>query len=55
LIGVTVGLLVFNQPFGFHGAARLMSLFGMAIKASIVLVDEIGVQIAQGKTPIRRS
>ncbi|MGZ8237438.1 MAG: efflux RND transporter permease subunit [Methylobacter sp.] len=51
LIGVTVGLLVFNQPFGFMALLGLMSLSGMAIKASIVLVDEINVQIEQGKTP----
>ena len=51
IIGVTVGLLVFHQPFGFMALLGLMSLSGMSIKASIVLVDEIGVQIAQGKTP----
>ena len=51
IIGVTVGLLVFNQPFGFMALLGLMSLSGMAIKASIVLVDEIGIQIEQGKTP----
>lgn len=51
VIGVTVGLLVFKQPFGFMALLGLMSLSGMAIKASIVLVDEIGVQIVQGKTP----
>ena len=51
VIGVTVGLLVFNQPFGFMALLGLMSLSGMAIKASIVLVDEIDVQLGQGKTP----
>lgn len=51
LIGVTVGLLVFKQPFGFMALLGLMSLSGMAIKASIVLVDEIGIQISAGKTP----
>jgi len=51
IIGVTVGLLAFKQPFGFMALLGLMSLSGMAIKASIVLVDEIGVQIEQGKTP----
>lgn len=51
IIGVTVGLLAFKQPFGFMALLGLMSLSGMAIKASIVLVDEIGAQIEQGKTP----
>ena len=51
MIGVTAGLLAFNQPFGFMALLGLMSLSGMAIKASIVLVDEIDIQIEQGKTP----
>ncbi|MGZ8954683.1 MAG: efflux RND transporter permease subunit [Methylovulum sp.] len=51
LIGVTIGLLVFKQPFGFMALLGLMSLSGMAIKASIVLVDEINIQIEHGKTP----
>lgn len=53
LIGVTLGLLVFQQPFGFMALLGLMSLSGMIIKASIVLIDEINVQIAQGATPYR--
>jgi|WetSurSiteA1Bulk_404760.scaffolds.fasta_scaffold00279_7 multidrug efflux pump subunit AcrB len=51
LIGVTVGLLSFSQPFGFMALLGLMSLSGMTIKAAIVLVDEIDVQMAEGKTP----
>jgi multidrug efflux pump subunit AcrB len=51
VIGVTVGLLSFSQPFGFMALLGLMSLSGMTIKAAIVLVDEIDVQLAQGKTP----
>ncbi|MGZ8238158.1 MAG: efflux RND transporter permease subunit [Methylobacter sp.] len=51
LIGVTLGLLVFHQPFGFMALLGLMSLSGMVIKASIVLIDEINVQIGQGARP----
>jgi multidrug efflux pump subunit AcrB len=51
LIGVTLGLLSLNQPFGFMAMLGLMSLSGMTIKAAIVLVDEIDVQLAEGKTP----
>ncbi len=51
IIGVTAGLLAFNQPFGFMALLGLMSLSGMAIKASIVLIDEIDVQLGLGKTP----
>jgi multidrug efflux pump subunit AcrB len=53
IIGVTLGLLVFNQPFGFMALLGLMSLSGMIIKASIVLIDEINVQLAQGAMPFQ--
>ena len=42
LIGVTVGLLSTNQPFGFMALLGLLSLIGMLIKNAIVLIDEIG-------------
>lgn len=48
LIGVTVGLLVFKQPFGFMALLGLMSLSGMLIKNAIVLIDEIDTQIRGG-------
>jgi multidrug efflux pump subunit AcrB len=49
LIGVTLGLLTFNQPFGFMALLGLMSLTGMLIKNAIVLVDEIRVNLSLGK------
>jgi multidrug efflux pump subunit AcrB len=49
IIGVTVGLLMFNQPFGFMSLLGLMSLAGMLIKNAIVLIDEIDLQIGSGK------
>ena len=49
LIGVTVGLLTFKQPFGFMALLGLMSLSGMLIKNAIVLIDEIDTQIRGGK------
>jgi multidrug efflux pump subunit AcrB len=51
IIGVTLGLLSLNQPFGFMSMLGLMSLSGMAIKAAIVVVDEIDTQIGLGKAP----
>jgi multidrug efflux pump subunit AcrB len=51
LIGVTVGLLVFKQPFGFMALLGLMSLSGMLIKNAIVLIDEIDTQIGTGRDP----
>jgi multidrug efflux pump subunit AcrB len=49
IIGVTIGLLATNQPFGFMALLGLLSLSGMLIKNAIVLVDEIDIQIASGK------
>jgi len=50
LIGVTTGLLLTGQPFGFMALLGILSLIGMMIKNAIVLIDEINVQIAEGKT-----
>ena len=49
LIGVTLGLLVTGQPFGFMALLGLLSLIGMQIKNAIVLIDEIGSQLGAGK------
>jgi multidrug efflux pump subunit AcrB len=53
IIGVTIGLLLFKQPFGFMSILGVLSLSGMLIKCAIVLVDEIGLQISEGKVPFR--
>jgi multidrug efflux pump subunit AcrB len=49
IIGVTAGLLLFNQPFGFMALLGLMSLSGMLIKNAIVLVDQIDTEIKEGR------
>ncbi len=49
LIGVTVGLLSTNQPFGFMSLLGFLSLMGMLIKNAIVLIDEIVLQNNEGK------
>jgi multidrug efflux pump subunit AcrB len=51
LIGVVIGLLTFNQPFGFMALLGALSLSGMLIKNAIVLIDEINVQLKSGKVP----
>ena len=51
LVGVVAGLLGFGQPFGFMALLGLLSLIGMQIKNSIVLIDEINARIAAGDTP----
>jgi multidrug efflux pump subunit AcrB len=52
LIGVTAGLLLTKQPFGFMALLGFMSLSGMLIKNAIVLVDEIEVQKREGLAPL---
>ncbi|NIM28961.1 MAG: AcrB/AcrD/AcrF family protein [Gammaproteobacteria bacterium] len=47
IIGVTAGLLLTRQPFGFMALLGFMSLSGMLIKNAIVLIDEIEIQKAQ--------
>jgi multidrug efflux pump subunit AcrB len=49
LIGVTVGLLSTDQPFGFMALLGFLSLIGMLIKNAIVLIDEINLQSGGGK------
>ncbi|MCG8616273.1 MAG: efflux RND transporter permease subunit, partial [Desulfobacterales bacterium] len=53
LIGVVVGLLALGQPFGFMALLGLMSLSGMLIKNAIVLIDQIDLEIREGKAPFR--
>jgi multidrug efflux pump subunit AcrB len=49
IIGVTAGLLMFKQPFGFMALLGLMSLAGMLIKNAIVLIDQIDLELESGK------
>jgi multidrug efflux pump subunit AcrB len=49
MIGVTVGLLVMGQPFGFLALLGAMSLAGMMTKNAIVLLDQVGIEKAAGK------
>jgi multidrug efflux pump subunit AcrB len=48
VIGVTWGLLLTKQPFGFMALLGFMSLSGMLIKNAIVLIDEIQLQQREG-------
>jgi multidrug efflux pump subunit AcrB len=49
IVGVTVGLLLFQTPFEFMAILGFLSLIGMLVKNSIVLVDEADSQIRDGK------
>jgi multidrug efflux pump subunit AcrB len=48
-IGITAGLLATGTPFGFLALLGAMSLAGMMIKNSIVLLDQINLEIEAGK------
>lgn len=51
IIGVTGGLLLTNQPFGFLALLGFLSLSGMLIKNAVILIDQIDIEIASGKEP----
>ena len=51
-IGVVLGLLVFGKSLDFFAMLGLLGLIGMNIKNAIVLVDEIGLQLSAGLSPV---
>ncbi len=51
LIGVTTGLLLFNQPFGFVAMLGTIALSGMIMRNSVILVDQIDQDKASGLAP----
>lgn len=51
IIGVTSGLLILQVPFGFMALLGFLSLSGMLVKNGIVLLDQIKLENAAGKTP----
>ncbi|MGR5152226.1 efflux RND transporter permease subunit [Photobacterium swingsii] len=51
IIGVTVGLIVFQTPFEFMAILGFLSLIGMMVKNAIVLVDQADAEIREGKLP----
>jgi multidrug efflux pump len=51
LIGVTAFLLIFRVPFGFVAMLGTIALSGMIMRNSVILVDQIDHDIAQGHAP----
>ncbi|MEO0528489.1 MAG: efflux RND transporter permease subunit, partial [Bacteroidota bacterium] len=45
IIGVVIGLLVFQEPFGFMPFLGVISLAGIVINNAIVLIDRIEIEI----------
>ncbi|MBD7976501.1 efflux RND transporter permease subunit [Serpens gallinarum] len=48
LIGVTLFLLIFQQPFGFVAMLGTIALSGMIMRNSVILVDQIEQDITAG-------
>ena len=48
LIGATAALLVSNRPFGFVALLGLIALAGMIMRNTVILVDQIDRDIAEG-------
>lgn len=51
IIGVAAGLLLSGVPYGFMALLGMLSLAGMLIKNEIVLLDQINIEIDEGKSP----
>jgi multidrug efflux pump subunit AcrB len=50
-IGVSAGLLSFQEPFGFMCLLAFIGLSGMLIKNAVILIDQIDLEIREGKDP----
>ena len=50
MIGVTMSLLLFNKPFGFVAMLGTIALFGMIMRNSVILIDQIEQDIRHGET-----
>ena len=51
LIGVAAALLIFQAPMGFVAILGVVSLIGMVIRNSVILIDQIDTEIAAGRHP----
>ncbi len=48
LIGVFIGMAVFDVPLSFPGLIGILALFGIVVKNAIILVDKINLNIKSG-------
>jgi multidrug efflux pump subunit AcrB len=51
VIGVAASLLLFRAPMGFVAILGVISLAGMVIRNSVILIDQIDTQIGEGQDP----
>ncbi|MBO4852093.1 MAG: efflux RND transporter permease subunit [Schwartzia sp.] len=50
IIGVTIGMLVFDQALGFVADLGVLALVGMIIRNSVILIEQIRDHLAEGET-----
>ncbi|MFR9619925.1 MAG: efflux RND transporter permease subunit [Rikenellaceae bacterium] len=50
-VGAVFGVLISGKAFGFVAICGVLGLIGMMIKNGVVLMDEINLQIDEGKEP----
>jgi multidrug efflux pump subunit AcrB len=53
IIGVVIGLLIFQEPFGFMPFLGVISLAGIVINNAIVLIDRIQIEESEIQRPIQ--
>ena len=51
LAGAAMALLILQRPFGFVAQLGVIALFGMIIRNSVILIDQIEHDIAEGVAP----
>ena len=51
IAGAAMALLILDRPFGFVANLGVIALFGMIIRNSVILVDQIEADIANGTPP----
>ncbi|HJV84896.1 MAG TPA: efflux RND transporter permease subunit [Noviherbaspirillum sp.] len=51
IAGAALALLILHRPFGFVAQLGVIALFGMIIRNSVILIDQIESDIAQGAAP----
>jgi multidrug efflux pump len=51
LIGVVWGMLITDSAMGFVAELGILALFGMIIRNSVILIDQIQKHLAEGEQP----
>jgi multidrug efflux pump len=51
IIGVVWGMLITDSAMGFVAELGILALFGMIIRNSVILIDQIKQHIAAGQSP----